>query len=311
MNSAPKTPTIVIPGGAGYLGQTLAQYFMRHSIPVVILSRHVRPAAALVKYVRWDGATLDRWAEEFAGAAAIINLAGRSVNCRYDEANKQEIYASRLASTKVIGAAIEDCAVPPPVWLNASSATIYRHAEDRAMDEATGEIGDGFSVDVCQQWEQAFAAAPTPHTRKVALRAAMVFGRGAGGVFEAFHNIVKLGLGGTLGKGTQFVSWIHAEDFCRAVRCVIEHKELAGAVNLSSPHPLPNAEFMRIFRAVCRQPIGLPAAEWMLEAGAFFLRTETELLLKSRRVVPGRLLAAGFEFRYPTFTDALRAIVES
>ncbi len=310
MNSAIKTPTIIIPGGAGYLGQTLAQYFTRQEISVVILSRQVRPASALVKYVRWDGTTLDHWAAEFEGAAAIINLAGRSVNCRYDEANKRDIYASRLTSTKAIGAAIARCEVPPPVWLNASSATIYRHAEDRAMDEATGELGAGFSVDVCRQWEQAFANAPTPQTRKVALRAAMVFGRGAGGVFEAFHHIVKLGLGGTLGKGTQYVSWIHAEDFCRAITWILAHEALVGAVNLSSPHPLLNAEFMRIFRAVCRQPIGLPATEWMLEVGAFFLRTETELLLKSRRVVPGRLLDGGFEFRYPTFTDALREIVE-
>lgn len=309
MNSATKPTKIVIPGGAGYLGQTLAQYFTRQSIPVVILSRHAHPGSALVKYVRWDGETLERWAEEFADATAIINLAGRSVNCRYNEANKREIYASRLASTKVIGAAIAQCTSPPPVWLNASSATIYRHAEDRAMDEATGEIGDGFSVDVCQRWEQSFADAPTPQTRKVALRAAMVFGRGAGGVFEAFHNVVKLGLGGTLGKGTQFVSWIHAEDFCRAVEWIIQHEDLAGPINLAAPHPIPNAEFMRIFREVCRQPIGLPAMGWMLEIGAFFLRTETELLLKSRRVVPGRLLASGFEFRYPHFDEALREIV--
>lgn len=275
----------------------------------MILSRQPHSASDSVKYVQWDGTTLGQWAEELEGATAIINLAGRSVNCRYNEANKREIYASRLAATKVIGEAIARCTNPPKVWLNSSSATIYRHAEDRPMDEATGEVGEGFSVDVCQQWEQALANASTPHTRKVALRTAMVFGRGAGGVFAAFHNIVKLGLGGTLGQGTQFVSWIHAEDFCRALDWILTHPELDGAINLASPQPIPNAEFMRIFREVCRQPIGLPASEWMLEIGAFFLRTETELLLKSRRVVPGRLLASGFQFTYPRFEEALREIV--
>ena len=201
MNSATKPAKIILPGGNGYLGQTLTQYFTRQQVPVVILSRQPQPESTLVKYVQWDGETLGDWASSFEGATAVINLVGRTVNCRYNEANKREIYASRLDSTKVIGEAIARCATPPKMWLNASSATIYRHAEDRAMDEATGEIGTGFSVDVCQQWEQALAKATTPQTRKVALRSAMVFGQGKGGVFEAFQNIVKIGLGGTLGKG--------------------------------------------------------------------------------------------------------------
>ena len=310
MNSATYNK-IIIPGGAGYLGQTLARYFMQREIPVVILSRQAYPASEFVRYVHWDGATLGAWAEEFEQAAAVINLAGRSVNCRYNEANKRAIYESRLKSTKVLGKAIGSCATPPKVWFNSSSATIYRHAEDRPMDEATGEFGQDFSVDVVQQWERVFNEAPTPQTRKVALRAAMVFGVGKGGVFEAFHNIVKLGLGGTLGNGRQFVSWVHAEDFCRAIEWMMQHEELDGAVNIAVPNPLPNAEFMRIFRQACAQPIGFPATKWMLEIGAFFLQTETELLLKSRRVVPGRLLASGFHFQFPHFAAAIQDILEA
>lgn len=308
MNSATNNQ-IIIPGGAGYLGQTLAHYFTQREIPVVILSRQAYPASEFVRSVHWDGATLGPWAEEFEQAAAVINLAGRSVNCRYNEANKREIYESRLQSTKVLGEAMARCGTPPQVWFNSSSATIYRHAEDRVMDEATGEFGQDFSVDVVQQWERVFNEAPTPNTRKIALRAAMVFGVGKGGVFEAFHNIVKLGLGGTLGNGKQFVSWVHAEDFCRAIEWLMQHEELAGAVNVSSPNPLPNAEFMRLFRHACGQSIGLPATKWMLEIGAFFLQTETELLLKSRRVVPSRLLASGFQFQYPHFAAAIQEIV--
>lgn len=308
MNSATNNK-IILPGGAGYLGQTLARYFTQRKTPVVILSRQAYPASEFVRYVHWDGATLDDWAEEFEQAAAVINLAGRSVNCRYNEANKREIYESRLQSTKVLGEAMARCATPPKVWFNSSSATIYRHAEDHAMDEATGEFGKDFSVDVVQQWERVFNEAPTPNTRKIALRAAMVFGDGKGGVFAAFHNIVKLGLGGTLGDGKQFVSWVHAEDFCRAIEWLMQHEEIDGAVNVSSPNPIPNAEFMRLFREASGQSIGLPATKWMLEIGAFFLQTETELLLKSRRVVPTRLLASGFQFHFPHFAAAMQDIL--
>jgi uncharacterized protein len=299
---------IVIPGGSGYLGRVLTDYLTKQSFQVVILARHSASGDG-IRHVAWDGATLGAWANELEGAEAVINLAGRSVNCRYNARNRQQIYDSRLRPTAAIGAAIAQCARPPRIWINASSATIYRHALDRPMDEVTGEFGDGFSVDVCQQWERRLAESATPHTRKIALRTAMVFGPGKGGVFEAFHRLIKLGLGGTLGDGRQFVSWIHVADFARSVEWLIEHEALSGAINCSSPNPLPNAEFMRIFREVCHQPIGLPATRLMLEVGAFFLRTETELMLKSRRVVPHRLLESGFHFKYPEWRAALSAIV--
>ncbi len=299
---------IIIPGGTGFLGHHVSAYFAAQNYEVVVLTRSPKPDS-VARQVAWDGAMLGSWAQEFDGAVAVINLAGRTVNCRYNEKNKREIYDSRLRSTAVIGKAIEQCAAPPPVWINSSSATIYRYAEDRAMDEETGEIGEGFSVDVCQQWEKALAEATTPHTRKIALRAAMVFGHGDDGPYAMFHRLVRFGLGGTMGSGNQYISWIHIEDFTRALAWLIAHDELDGAINLSSPNPMPNREFMRLFRAACHQPMGLPATRWMLELGAVFLRTETELPLKSRRVIPRRLLESGFRFEFPTVSKALEHLV--
>lgn len=300
---------IVIPGGSGYLGRALAAYFVARGDRVVVLSRSAAEEQAGMKTAAWDGRTLGPWADELEDADAVINMAGRSVNCRYNARNRRAIYASRLDSTRVLGAAIAQMQNPPRLWINSSSATIYRDAYDRPMDEERGEIGSGFSVDVCQQWERAFFEAPTPHTRKVALRSAMVFGKGRGGVMEAFQTIVRLGLGGKQGSGKQFVSWVHLDDFIAGIQWIIDHAELDGAINIASPNPRTNAEFMRILRLVSRQPIGLPATRWMLAIGAFFLRTETELLLKSRRVVPTRLLESGFQFRYPELYPALDNIV--
>lgn len=301
---------LVLPGGNGYLGRFVIGHFRRPGWEVVVLSRRSAADDAGVRHVHWDGKSVGPWAAELEGAAAVVNLAGRSVDCRYNAANRAEIYASRLDSTRVLGEAIARCAAPPPVWINSSSATIYRHAEDRPMDEATGEIGDGFSVDVCRKWERTLAEARTPATRKVATRGALVLGPGPGGVLEVLLRLVRLGLGGPMGNGRQYVSWVHHDDYCRAVEWLIEHPELEGAVNVSAPSPLPNREFMRILRRVGGVPFGLPAARWMLEIGAFFLRTETELTLKSRRVLPARLLASGFRFSYPEVEAAVAEIVE-
>ena len=306
-------PKLVIPGGSGFLGRIVAAWFARRGWDVVVLSRSGRAGPA-GRAVAWDGRTLGKWAHELEGAAAVLNLAGRSVNCRYTAANRREMLDSRTESTRVLGQAIAACSRPPRAWLNSSTATIYKHSFDRAMDE-TGEIGatpeakDAFSIEVATAWERAFAEASTPVTRKIALRTAMVFGRGKGGVFEVLHRLTRFGLGGTMGHGRQYVSWIHEEDLCRAVEWLIERDDLSGPINLAAPTPLPNREMMRIFRRVCRVPIGLPAARWMLEVGAFVLRTETELIIKSRRVVPARLLASGFEFRFRELEGAVRELV--
>ena len=300
--------TVVIAGGSGYLGQVLARHFTRFARPVVILTRRPQEPNAFARFVQWDGQTIGPWTRELENADAVINLSGRSVNCRYNEQNRKEIYESRLRPTHVLGQAIIVCANPPKVWLNASSATIYKHSIDQPMDERSGEIGEGFSVDVCQQWEKTMFDFPLKFTRTVALRLTIVFGRG-GAAFQTFQRVVKLGLGGKMGPGTQYMSWIHEDDFARAVDWVIEHEVLKGPVNLASPNPLPNREFMRVFRKVCRRPIGLPAPTWMLGLGTRLLGTESELVLKSRRVVPGHLQSTGFQFKFPKWPEALQNIV--
>ncbi len=295
---------VVLAGGTGFLGDVLARALTARGVPVVVLTRRPRPARGLVRFIPWDGRTVGDWRSELEGAAAVINLAGRSVDCRYGPANRRRILESRVDSTRALGEAIAACALPPATWINSSSATIYRHALDRPMDEPTGELGSGFSVDVCRAWEKALFEAAVPRTRRVALRTALVMGRD-GGPFPVLARLARFGLGGTFASGEQYVSWIHEEDFAAAVLHVLDTPGLEGPVNVAAPDPRPNAEFMRTLRHALGVRIGLPSARWMLEVGAFLLRTETELVLKSRRVVPTRLLASGFRFRYTTIEEAL------
>lgn len=304
---------ILIPGGSGQVGTILARAFHQDGHEVVVLSRS--PEAAPWRTVPWDARTPGDWIREVDGADVVINLAGRSVNCRYNARNRREILASRVDSTRVIGEAVARAARPPGVWLQASTATIYAHRYDAPNDEASGILGGAepdvpetwrFSIDVAQAWERALDEASTPRTRKVKMRAAMVMSPDRGGVFDTLLSLVRRGLGGRSGDGRQYVSWIHHVDFVRAVRWLIEQDAVDGAVNLAAPNPLPNADFMRALREAWGISLGLPATKWMLEIGAVFLGTETELVLKSRRVVPGRLLQAGFTFDFPAWPEAAR-----
>jgi uncharacterized protein (TIGR01777 family) len=308
------TPRIVLAGGNGFIGRLLTKSFVAENYEVVILTRSPVAGETAIRQVRWDGRTLGDWAGELEGADALINLAGRSVNCRYNARNRHEILESRVQSTKVLGDAIALSRQPPQVWLNASTATIYKHTFDRQMDEATGEIGatpeakDEFSIEVARAWEETLYEAPTPATRKVALRTAMVFATGKGGVYRTLRGLTRWGLGGSIAGGRQFISWIHEADFCHSVEWLIHRDDFSGAVNVASPNPIPQSEMMRITRRECGVPFGLPATRRMLEVAAFVHRTEAELILKSRRVVPSRLLAAGFQFRFPRMEDAVRDI---
>ncbi|HVT96804.1 MAG TPA: TIGR01777 family oxidoreductase [Acidobacteriaceae bacterium] len=307
---------IILAGGSGQVGTILARHFHQHGHSVVVLSRSVHQSPW--RTVHWDGSTLGSWRDELDGSDVLINLAGRSVNCRYTEKNRQEILESRVLPTQALHQAVATLERPPAVWLNASTATIYRHALDRPMDETTGELGGNepgapdtwnFSIQVAKAWEMTFFSTPTPGTRKIALRSAMTFSADRGGVFDVLLSLVRHGLGGTNLPGTQFVSWIHEVDFIRAVEFLIDSRELRGALNLASPNPLPNREFLRVLKKAWGARVGLPTPSWMLEIGAFLLRTESELVLKSRQVVPGRLLEAGFQFRYPTWTQAAHDLV--
>jgi len=302
---------IVIPGGSGQVGTVLARAFHADGHEVVILSRS--PGVSPWRTVAWDAEKLGDWAKEIDGADVVINLAGRSVNCRYHAENRRLIMDSRVHSTRVVGAAIAQAQRPPRVWLQASTATIYSHRYDAANDEKTGILGGSepdvpdtwrFSIDVAKAWERAAEQAVTPRTRKVLLRSAMTMNPDPGSIFAVLLGLVKKGLGGTCGNGRQFVSWLHERDFIRAIYWLIERDDFAGPVNLASPNPVPNAEFMRTLRVAWGTRIGLPAAAWMLAIGAVFMRTETELILKSRRVAPGRLLGAGFSFEFPYWADA-------
>lgn len=309
---------IVVPGGSGHVGSLLARALHADGHEVVVLSR--TPRETPWRTIAWDARTPGPWVDAIDGADVVINLAGRSVNCRYTPAHRAAIRDSRVDSTRAVGAAISAAQNPPKVWLQASTATIYAHRYDAPHDEATGVLGGDepgapdtwrFSVDVARAWEEALALIPTPHTRKVALRAAMVMSPEPGGVFEAFLRLVRLGLGGPQGDGKQFVSWVHGADFLRAVRFLIEREEIDGPVNIAAPNPLSNREFLSALRQAWGAPVGIPAPAWLLEIGALVLRTETELILKSRRVVPGRLLDAGFTFDYPTWPAAAKALCDA
>jgi uncharacterized protein (TIGR01777 family) len=302
---------IVIPGGTGQVGSLLARDFHREGHDVVVLSR--APRSRPWREIAWDGATVAGWVREIDGSDVVINLAGRSVNCRYTPTNRREMLESRVASTRAVGRAIAQASRPPRAWLQASTATIYAHRYDAPNDEATGFLGGDeasapsrwrFSIEVARAWEHALDEAHTPRTRKVALRSAMTMSPDRGGIFDTLLGLVRRGLGGVAGDGRQFISWIHHVDFVRAVRWLIEHDELDRVVNVCAPHPLPNREFMRLLREAAGVPVGLPANRLMLEIGALFMRTETELILKSRRVVPTRLLESGFEFSFRHWHDA-------
>ena len=307
---------IVIPGGSGQVGSILARHFQEQGHAVTVFSRSPQPAPWRV--VAWDGLTPGAWVSELEGCDVCINLAGRSVNCRYNAKNRREIYDSRVQSTRLLNQVIGSLQQPPRLWLNASSATIYRHAVDRPMDEATGELACrepgvpetwNFSAEIVKAWEEAFFSTTTPRTRKIALRISLIFSPHREGVFDVLSGLVRCGLGGTQGPGTQYVSWIHEADFVRALDLLIACEDISGPVNLASPNPLPNREFMRDLRQAWGIAFGMPVSVPLLEIGAFVRRTESELILKSRRVVSGRLLAERFKFLFPEWPAAARDLV--
>ncbi len=290
---------IVIAGGTGFTGKYLSQKFKALGYQVIIISRQA-------EHINWDNtpaiiAAIDN-------AAMLINLAGKSVDCRYNERNKQEIFDSRINTTKALGQAILQCKNPPPLWINSSTATIYRHALDRPMTESTGEIGSGFSVNVATNWEKSFFNFKLTNTRQIALRMAIVLGK-EGGVIQPLKNLVRFGLGGKQGKGSQIFSWIHIEDLYNIIIFLQQHKQLNGVFNTSAPNPVTNKTLMQLFRKNMNVFIGLPAPAWLLKFGAVLIKTETELILKSRWVVPERLLQSGYKFKYQTVDEALKNIL--
>jgi uncharacterized protein len=293
---------IIIAGGSGFLGKSLENHFKNHE--VWILSRNPKRPNEIL----WDAKTLGNWTESLEKADVIINMTGKSVDCRYNDKNRAEILRSRIDSTNILQMAVDKCKNPPKTWLNSSSATIYVHAETQLMTEANGIIGDDFSMNICKSWEEAFFAMPSPQTRKVALRTAIVLGR-EGEAFHKLKTITRLGLGGQQGNGRQKMSWVHVEDFCRAVEFIINDEKINGKINISAPNPIDNQSFMKILRDKLKMPFGISSPTFILKIGTLLLQTETELLLKSRNVYPERLLNYGFRFRFETVDEALGELV--
>ncbi|PJJ54984.1 TIGR01777 family oxidoreductase [Hymenobacter chitinivorans] len=298
-------PKMILAGGTGFLGQHLTRYFTLLGYRVVVLSRR-----AGAGQVAWNGRTLGAWAAELEGAAVVLNLAGRTVDCRYTAVNRYAITRSRTESTRVLGQAIAACQTPPPVWLNLSTATIYTDtpADEPANTEADGRIGRNFSEMVAQRWEAEFWVAATPCTRRLALRTAIVLGPD-GGALPVMARLARFGLGTPQGTGRQWISWLHVLDFCRAVEFLLARPDLDGTFNLCAPQPLPNHGFNGLLDHYYRPRFHLPQPRWLLEIGAFLLGTETELVLKSRKVVPARLVQAGFRFQFPSCEQALADLV--
>lgn len=294
---------IVIAAGTGFLGQVLVHHFVKKAQEIVVLTRGKSHIKNTVRYIHWDAKSMSGWEKELEDADVLINLAGKSVDCRYTAKNKSEIIASRIHSTTILNKAVLQCVNPPKHWLNSSTATIYRHSEDKQMDEATGEIGFDFSMNVARMWEKAFFQTETPKTKKTALRTSIVLGR-KDGAFVPLKRLAYMGFGGKQGSGKQFVSWIHEKDFARAVAFIIE-KEMEGVINIVSPEPIKNKEFMEAIRISRNIPFGIPIGTFMLKLGAMLIGTETELVLKSRNVIPKRLQEAGFKFIYGDIYKAM------
>ncbi|RMB57088.1 TIGR01777 family protein [Dokdonia sinensis] len=313
---------LVIAGGTGFLGSVIIKHFSTRFEEIVLLSRKRtselhdqrestavkrKPNNGNVRTAIWDARTFSGWEKELDGADVLINMTGRSVDCRYNQKNRDLILNSRVDSTKILGEAVAQCARPPKVWLNSSTATIYRHSLDKEMSEATGEIGSGFSVNVATAWENAFFKSKTPATRKVALRTSIVLGKD-GGALQPIKQITKMGLGGRQGNGKQKFSWIHEEDFVRSIDFILD-SALEGPINIVAPKPTTNSILMKTMRETLNVPFGIPAPKPILEIGAFTIRTETELLLKSRNVIPQRLLEGGFTFYHPKLKEALNDLL--
>ena len=317
-----KNKKIIIAGGAGFIGQELCNYFGAEN-DIVILGRqspnqtsnafnenNIQKALVnKIRFVKWDGINTGEWTQEIDGADLVINLAGKSVNCRYTEKNKKEIFDSRTNATKAIGLAIQQAVHPPAVWINAASATIYPHATNTPRDECFTDFHNDFSVQVCQLWENTFYEQRTPFTRKCALRMAITLG--TGGVMIPYFNLLKFALGGQQGDGKQMYSWIHITDTCRMIEWIADHEELEGTYNCSSPEPVTNEIFMQTLREATGHKIGLPAYSWMLKIGAAIIGTETELILKSRWVLPTKILATGFQFKYAVLNKAVENIISN
>lgn len=298
--------TIIIAGGTGFLGQVLENYFLNKEYQIKILTRTPKKE----NHIFWDAKNLGTWTKSLENIETIINLTGKSVDCRYTENNKKLIYESRIDSTNIIGKAINLCKTPPKIWINSSTATIYKHSLEKEMDEENGEIGNDFSMNIAKSWEKAFNIIQNPKTRKIVIRTSIVLGK-KGGAIIPLKKLTKFGLGGKQGSGNQKVSWIHELDFARAIHFLINSEKLSGNFNLSVPKPTNNKTLMKSFRKALGIPFGLNHPVWLLQLGSKIIRTETELILKSRNAIPNRLLTNNFNFIHNNIEIAIKDLLKN
>ena len=298
---------MVIAAGTGFLGTVLIDFFKESYQEIIVLTRGKSQHKNKIQFVHWNAKSLTGWESVLENADVLINLAGKSVDCRYTPENKAAILSSRINSTNVLNEAILKCKNPPKHFINSSTATIYRHSEDKQMDEYSGEIGNDFSMNIAKSWEKAFYNVETDKTLKTAVRTSIVLGK-SGGAFIPLKRLTQFGFGGKVGNGNQFVSWIHEFDFARAIAFIID-KKLTGNINVVSPNPKRNIDFMRELRKAVRIPFGIPISESMLKIGAKVIQTEPELVLKSRNVIPKRLTENGFTFEYHDLEKAFKNLL--
>lgn len=301
---------LILAGGSGFLGKALSDYFLSSYDEIVVLTRTAKTTQGNIRDVQWDGINQGEWIHELEGTEAIINLSGRSINCRFHETNKKEILESRVQSTQAIGEAIQKLNQPPKVWINFSAAALYQNAVGGSHDESSQSEGSGFMFEVCKQWEQTFNAFQLPQTRQIILRISMVLGKN-GGVVPTLLPLVKVGLGGAAGSGKQMVSWIHEKDVCRLTEWLINNKEANGVYHAASPNPVTNSDMMKAFRKVCKMPIGFPAPTPAVKLGALFMGTEASLVLDSVNIIPRKSLSGGFTFEFPEMEKALYNLTET
>ena len=296
-------PRIVLAGGSGFLGQSLTKVLVEKGYDVVILSRGAQRGSAPVQQLHWDGEHLSDWRHSLDGASAVVNLTGRSVNCRHTPEHRREIMESRVNSVRVLGEAVSRCSQPPPVWVQASSLAIYGNPGDRWCDEDSPQA-DGFSEEVCKRWEGEFEKIHAPAMRKVVMRIGIVLDP-ENGALPVLARLTRFFLGGRVGNGEQYVSWIHVTDLTQMFLDAIERPELSGVFNVTGPNPVTNAEFMRELRRVLHRPWSPPVPAWATRIGAFLMRTEPSLALTGRRCRPKRFLESGFQFEFPELRGAL------
>ncbi len=301
------TKRVILPGGSGFLGRSFADYLVQRGYKVAVLTRSPQVGSRDVQELAWDGKTLGAWAEALDGAAAIVNFTGKSVDCRYTPENRREIVDSRVDSVRVLGQAIERCSEPPPVFVQAGSLAIYGNTRQRCDENAPH--GKGFSVEVCERWEAAFSSLDLPQTRQVLLRIGFALGKG-GGALEPLAAFARFYLGGTIGRGKQYISWLHLDDLNEMMLWAMEHEHIEGTYNATGPRPVTNAEFMRQLRQTLNRPWSPPVPAFAVRLGSRLMRTEPELALTGRNCIPARFIEQGFRFRYTKLEEALTDILQ-